>query len=153
MSYARVIDGAVESETGALPDGAERLDTGEWVLGLPDAPVDVQRATGWHEVDDTPRPDDTDTTTHDRTLTLVGDTPTVTWVERPKTQAELDAATASANHSNIVTNLNADMAAMQATIDTPNATINANPASYIKSQARMLRRLGRLALNDLDGST
>ena len=90
MTYAYVTDGTVQA-TGRLPAAARRLDTGQWVLGLADAPVELQQACGWYPVTDTPRPDDTATTTHDRTVTLVAGTPTVVWTERPKTQAELDA--------------------------------------------------------------
>lgn len=58
-----------------------------------------------------------------------------------------------ANRSAIETNLATDMDAMQALIDATNATINANPATHLKNVARMLRRSGRLHLNDLDGTT
>ena len=90
MTYAYVTDGTVQA-TGRLPVAARRLDTGQWVLGLPDAPAELQQACGWYQVTDTPRPDDTATTTHDRTVELVDGAPTVVWTERPKTQAELDA--------------------------------------------------------------
>lgn len=153
MSYALVDNGTIDAEQGALPDSARRLDTDEWVMGLPDAPVDLQHATGWYEVVDTPRPPETATDTTDRTLSLVGGVPTVTWVQRPKTAEEIAADEARANHSAIVDNLNQDMTKMQATIDATNATINSNPAPWIKDIARMNRRLGRLALNDLDGSS
>lgn len=76
---------------GAMPYSARRLDTGDWVLGLRDADPSLQQATGWYEVVDTPRPDDTPTTTHDRSVELVAGIPTVTWTERPFTAEELDA--------------------------------------------------------------
>jgi hypothetical protein len=147
MSYALVIDGTIEAE-GALPASARRLDNDAWVMGLATAPVELQQATGWYEVTDTPRPADTATDTFDRTLELVGTTPTVVWVQRPKTAEEVAAATATTNQASIVTNLNQDMVLMQAAIDATNATINANPATYIKQIARMNKRLGRVALND-----
>jgi hypothetical protein len=147
MSYALVDDGTIEAE-GALPQSARRLDTGQWVMGLRTAPVELREATGWFEVVDVARPADTETDTYDRTLELVGGVPTVVWVQRPKTQAEIDAATAATNQASIVTNLNQDMVAVQAILDTANATINANPAAHIKTMGRMLRRLGRTALND-----
>ena len=46
-------------------------------------------ACGWHPVTDTPRPDDTDTTTHDRTLTEIDGTWTVTWTKRDLTADEM----------------------------------------------------------------
>ena len=96
MAYAYVDNGQIES-VGALPVAARRQDTGEWVMGLRDAPVSFQQATGWFEVVDTVRPDDTPTTTHDRTVELVAGTPTVVWTERDKTQTELDAEAAQAD--------------------------------------------------------
>jgi hypothetical protein len=44
------------------------------------------------------------------------------------------------------------LAGMQAIIDTPNATLNAGPAPYIKDLARVNRRLIRLATRRLDGT-
>jgi hypothetical protein len=152
VSYALVTSGTVQSE-GGLPASARRLDTQEWVMGLATAPVNLQQATGWYLVKDVAKPADTQTNTTDRSVTLVAGVPTVTWTSRPKTQAEIDAATATTNNAAIVDNLNQDMAKMQTTIDTANATINANPAAFIKDIARMNRRLGRKALNDYTGST
>lgn len=57
------------------------------------------------------------------------------------------------NQSAIETNLATDMDAMQALIDATNGTINAGPAPFMKDIARMLRRSGRLHLNDFDGTT
>jgi hypothetical protein len=147
MSYALVDDGTIEAE-GPLPQSARRLDTGQWVMGLHTAPVELQEATGWLEVVDVERPADTATHTYDRSITLVAGVPTVTWTQRLKTAEETAAATAATNQASIVTNLNQDMVAVQAILDTANATINANPAAHIKTMGRMLRRLGRTALND-----
>ena len=85
--YAFVVDGTVQA-VGRLPVAARRLDTGQWVLGLADAPVELQEACGWYQVADTPRPDDTATTTHGRTVELVDGTPTVVWTERALTDDE-----------------------------------------------------------------
>lgn len=93
--YAFTVDSVIQA-TGRLPQAARRLDTGQWVLGLPNATVELQQACGWYAVTDTSRPADTDTATHDRTVELVEGTPTVVWTERPKTQAELDAEQAAA---------------------------------------------------------
>jgi hypothetical protein len=147
MSYAFVEAGTVEAE-GALPQSARRLDTGQWVMGLRDAPVELQQATGWFEVTDVDKPADTATHTYDRSITLVAGVPTVTWTQRLKTAEETAAATASTNQASIVTNLNQDMVAIQTILDTANATLNSNPAAHIKTMGRMLRRLGRTALND-----
>lgn len=89
MTYAFV--GDTITTIGRLPNSARRLDNDAWVMGLASAPDDLREATGWLEVVDTDRPADTDTTTHDRSIELVADVPTVVWTERAKTQAELDA--------------------------------------------------------------
>lgn len=151
--YAFVTDGTVQS-LGGLPRSARRLDTSEWVLGLRDAPVDLQHVCGWWEVVETPAPAPSGPSMIvESNVELVTGIPTQVWTERLKTQAELDADVTVANRSAIETNLTDDMVAMQAIIDTTNATINAGPAPYMKDVARMLRRLGRQALNEFDGTT
>lgn len=97
-SYAFVVANAIQSE-GPLPLSARRLDTQEWVMGLATAPTLLVQACGYFQVQDTARPADTATDTFTRTLTLVGNVPTVTWVQRAKTQAEIDAATTTANNA------------------------------------------------------
>lgn len=151
--YALVIDGTVEAVQSSLPGAARRLDTQEWVSpdgGLENGTVTEQEACGWFVVVDVAKPADTPTTTFDRSVGLVAGDPTVVWTERPKTAEELAAVTASTNQSAILTNLASDLAAMQTIINTANGSINA-PAA-IKDIARMLRRLGRLAVNDLTGA-
>lgn len=96
MTYAKIIDNTI-TDLGRLPRSARRLDTAQWVMGLADAPVELQRATGWVEVADTPRPDDTDTHTHDRSVELVKGVPTVVWVERAWTETEVEARERAAN--------------------------------------------------------
>lgn len=121
--------------------------------GLVTASVSLQQVCGYFLVTEVVRPADTPTNTTDRSLTLVGNVPTVTWTSRAKTQAEIDAATVDTNRSAIITNLTSDMAAIQGIIDATNASINSNPAAAIKTICRMLRRLGRNDLNDFTGST
>jgi hypothetical protein len=87
--YAQIIDNAI-GQTGGLPDSARRVDSGAWVLGLADADQATREACGWFEVDDTARPDDTATTTHDQLIELVAGVPTVVWTERAKTAEELN---------------------------------------------------------------
>jgi hypothetical protein len=152
MMYALVTNDTVESY-GSLPQSARRLDTNEWVLGLADATTTLQQACGYYLVTTTPRPADTADTTYDYSITLQAGIPTETWTARPKTADEIAAATAQTNQASIVTNLQQDMVAIQAIIDDTNANINANPAARIKDMCRMLRRLGREALNDYTGTT
>ena len=92
MTYAQVTAGTITAVQGQPPVAARRLDTQQWVLGLRDADPAVQEACGWFQVTDTTRPEDTPTTTHDRTLELIANVPTVVWVERAKTADELASA-------------------------------------------------------------
>ena len=159
--HALAIDGVIK-ELGTLPRAARRLDTGEWVLGLRDAPVELQQATGWFEVVDVDQPAGDLTTTHDHTVQLVDGSPTVVWTARAKTPEELAQDAAAANRSAIETNLLADMATMQAVIDAPNPsftdvagaqTAARAAARERKDIARMLRRIGRHLLNDFEGTS
>ena len=99
-SYALVVNSAIQSE-GPLPLSARRLDTQDWVMGLATAPVELVEACGYFPVVDAPRPADTPTTTWTRTLSLLAGEPTVVWVERAKTQTEIDNATINVNDQTI----------------------------------------------------
>lgn len=87
--HASVIDGQIVA-TGSLPAAARRLDTGQWVLNLADAPVEIREACGWYDVVDVERPPDTDTTTFDRTVEIVDGVPTMVWTEVEKPEPEPD---------------------------------------------------------------
>ena len=65
----------------------ENDGTRDWDLRDPA----IRLARGWVEVTETPRPADTDTTTHDYGVELVAGTPTVVWTPRPWTAEELAA--------------------------------------------------------------
>jgi hypothetical protein len=91
-------------------------------MGLRDAPVDLQQATGWYEVVDTARPADTPTTTHDRTVELAAGTPTVVWTERNKTQTELDDQAAAADRLVKQTNYKGAVATLRQWSDDAEAT-------------------------------
>jgi hypothetical protein len=167
MTYALVDGDTIESEHGSLPESARRLDTGDWVLGLREyGTVEQQQACGYFEVVDTPRPADTATDTYVRSLELVAGIPTETWTARPWTAEELaskaQVAVETTLRSNPQTHIDvlvASLAALQTLVDTPNATINASPASYVKGVARELMaaerrlvRLFRLSLGVLDST-
>lgn len=75
--------------------------------------------------------------------------------QRPYTPAENSAADAGmvqqqqqVNKSTIETNLEQDLATMQAIKDTDNAVIRNNPAPYIKDIATAVRRLIKMTLDD-----
>lgn len=150
MAYALVIEDVITT-LGSLPNSARRLDTQEWVLGLPTADVELQQATGWFEVVEAEAPKNTDTLVYEQSFVLVDGIPTRVWTERPKTPEELTQEQEAANVTVIITDLNADMAAMQVILDDTDENINVNPAQRIKQMAQMLRHLGRLTTNDLSG--
>jgi hypothetical protein len=75
------------------------------------------------------------------------------------TQADLDAwlvaRAANQEQANTVERqirsaLEQDLADLQTLIDTPNQTINAGPAPYIKALARVVRHLVRMAIRRFD---
>lgn len=99
--FALVTSNTIQAVVGKLPLAARRLDTGQWVLGLRDATVATQQACGWFAVVDVPRPAETDTTTHDRSVELVANAPTVVWTARPWTVDELAARQQDTNRTAI----------------------------------------------------
>ena len=104
--HALVIEGHIQA-TGTPPDVAQRLDTGEWVLGLTDD-GDLA-ACGWLVVTETPRPSDTDTTTWQSTVEVVDGAPMQVWVEAPLSSGPFP--------PDPIAELHATVAAQQATID------------------------------------
>ena len=159
MSYARVLDGTATA--GHPPDLLDPSDvTAEgrwWDLRRHDQPLeewesDTVGPHGWAPIVETPRPPDTDTTTHDYSLDVVDGQPVETWTPRPWTPAELEARTAQANTTQMVTEsdesvdkLVAVVEALNAITDLTNAEINANPANVIKDVARELKTVARQA--------
>ena len=119
MTYAQITANTITAESGNVPQSARRLDTGQWVLGLRDAPVSLQQACGWFAVIENIRPADTDTTTHDRSLELVDGTPTVVWTARPWTADELVSRQADTNRTTIDAAITAALAELQTLIDAP----------------------------------
>jgi hypothetical protein len=88
MTYVLVLAGAIERV--GLPLSARRLDTGAWVLGLPDAPDELKAACGYFPVVEVPRPADTPTETWDYSRAIVNGQPTEVWTKRAKTPEELN---------------------------------------------------------------
>ncbi len=100
MTYALVRNATIE-QVGALPRLWPDTDGRWWDFRNP-LPAGVALADlGWYEVTDVARPADTATTTFDRSVALQDGTPTVTWTERQKTPAEVQAADAQANRGSI----------------------------------------------------
>ncbi len=150
MSYALVVSNSIQTE-GGLPLSARRQDTQQWVMGLRDASVTLQRACGWYLVVEVARPADTPTHTYDRTLTLPAGIPTVTWVQRLKVQAEIDAATADTNNTTLrqqaetaITN-NIDYLAIV-------GPTNAQVVAQVRALTRHVDGIIRLVIGKLDST-
>jgi creatinine amidohydrolase/Fe(II)-dependent formamide hydrolase-like protein len=161
MTYALVVGDTIQA-VGPLPESARRLDSGNWVMGIRDAPTELQRACGYFAVARVDRPADTATTTWERSVVLVAGLPTETWTERAKTQGEIDAQAAETNQRAAITavrnsmaNLDAviaDMDAYLALTSTTNAVVAAQVKDLcqaVRAMARNQRRLIRLVTQDL----
>jgi hypothetical protein len=147
MTYALVRANVIEQV------GPPRLwfDGARWWDFRPADPA-TYAAAGWLPVTDVARPADTATDTFDRSVTLVGGVPTVTWTARPWTVEELAARTAAANEAVIDTGLAADIAVMAAIIAQTNADLKTDPSQEIKDIARAVRRLDRKVTRLLDST-
>lgn len=150
MTYAHVTNGTVDT-IGRLPNSARRTDTQQWVLGLATAPVELQRACGWYEVVETPRPDDTASVTHDRSVELVNGTPTVVWTQRNKTPDEIAADTATTNGTTIRTQAAAALDTNRTFLALASPTAAQN-AAQIAKLTRQMNGLIRLTLGQLEGT-
>lgn len=139
MTHALVTANTIEAE-GGLPHSARRLDTQDWVLGLRDAPEALQQACGYYKVTDTPRPADTATDTHDRTLTLPAGAPTVTWVKRPKTADELAGDVATVTRADIETQARAAVKANRTYLAAPRAQTAAARINDLENQVAKLTK-------------
>ena len=73
----------------ATPPTEGTLHDGRTVSGITPTNTTMLAACGWHPVTDTPRPDDTPGTTHDRSVTDIDGTWTVTWTKRDLTPDEM----------------------------------------------------------------
>lgn len=107
---------------------------------------------GWLVVVTTERPPNTDTTTFDYSVELIGGVPTEVWTERPWTAEELAAAESADNVSQMtaeqsesVDKLILVVENLNAITDMTNAEINQNPAAIIKDVARELKTVARVA--------
>lgn len=148
--YAQVTANEVTT-TGRLPASARRLDTREWVMGLDSAPTALVEACGWFEVVDTPRPADDQTTTYDRSITVVKGVPTVTWTARPKTAPELAADTQSTNRATIQQQATQALDTNRTFLALASPT-NAQTLAQVKALTRQNQGLIRLLLNQLDAT-
>jgi len=154
IRYALVLDGILvdvrppsnQGEPKLLDGQIMRPPNGEWTVPL-------AAAVGFYPVVGVVRPPDTLTERYERSVTMVNGDPTETWTAVTKTQQEQDAEAAAAaeeaNRLSVEQALGAAMGAMQNIIDNPPTNL-AQAQTAIVLEARVLRRLIRLAVGDLD---
>lgn len=133
--YAHVANGTVDA-IGQPPQIV--YDAGRW-WDLRGATLADLATRGWLPVATTSRPPDTQTTTYDYSVTLVAGVATETWTARPKTQAEIDAATEAATTAAILQQL----ADGVATIQTVRAAANSDIATADSGQTQALAVKGQ----------
>ena len=105
LMFVHVTDGTADKFRHRPPTEGVRADTGQTVSGIPPDDLTLLAACGWHPVTPNPRPDDTPTDTHERSIENVAGTWTEVWTPRPWTQTELDARQADTNRTAIETKL------------------------------------------------
>ena len=121
-------------QVGGMPRSGRRLDNGAWVLGLRDADEATRQACGWFELVETPRPTPEEGNTVDKTIELVDGIPTVTWTERAKTDAELDADAQDTKEQQQLDRLQTNFQELR---QTPPALDNAQ----LRDEVRLLRSM------------
>lgn len=124
--YVHVVNNTIEagSERELLPGSDRRLDTGQWVMGLPAATVADQQACGWFQVTLNPQPADTSTTRYTSyTVQLVGGFPTQVWTPVTKTAQEQTDEATTANRATV----RADLVSKARAAITANNSFIANP--------------------------
>lgn len=128
------------ARTGPLPE-SWKLSDGRTVSGFDQMTAAQQKAEGWYPVTE-------------QFASLAANQhhgPPVYTVRANDVLAAYPAENDSAetvNQKSNYTNMQADLAKMQTIIDTPNATINASPAAYIKDNSRAVRRILKQLTNE-----
>jgi hypothetical protein len=159
MTYARVLDDtATASYPPDLLDPDDPTADGRWWdlrqhdYDLAMWEAEILAPHGWLPIVTTPRPPDTDTTTHDYSVELVAGEPTEVWTPRPWTEIELDQREASANTTQMIAEQDESVDKLVAVVEAlnvitamTNADVNANPAAVIKDLARECKTIARVA--------
>lgn len=151
MSYCLVLNSMIQTESG-LPFSSRRLSDGAVINDLRNLSVAVQQSCGWYQVADVAQPADTATHTTTRTLTLVGQTPTVTWVSRLKTAQELADAATAANEVTVntfLTNAVATNGTLDLIIGTAAAAFTQQGLRDLQAQVKDIARVDRREIRKL----
>jgi len=133
------------TERGSAPTEGTLAD-GRTVSGIQPDDLTLLAACGWYPVTDTPRPDDTATTTYDRSI---DGTYTVVWTERPWTADEQAARAATVNRATLVDEAAAALTANAKFLALTSPT-NAQTLAQVKALTRENTAIIRLLLNRLD---
>lgn len=139
--HALVIDGLIRDVFARLPASARTLASGETITPVGAWTQEQAEACGFLAVVETPRPDDTDTDTHDWWVRLVEGIPTTVWDRRAKTPDEIVATNRSeieASVEGMLTDLDALIAA------------DAVPETAVSDLARNQRRIIRYLFGRLE---
>lgn len=153
MVFARVEGGEVVS-TGTPPRLVRDPATGDIVADftLSDSRTpEAYASVGWFEIQEVDEPRESEAGTWEDSIKVVNGIPTQVWTLRPWSAEELTAKAAEKAEKTIEDALDTALTDLQTIIDTPNASLSAAPA--IKTIARAVRRLIRLQLRRLDGTT
>ena len=135
-----------------LPTAARRLDTGEWVLGLSDAPSALQEACGFVTITPATRPADTATHTSERSVVRTGDTVAEVWTVVPKSAESLAAEQSARNRATIEGRAATIVSQMNAITATTGALTAAQLSNAVRQIAAATRALTRLAVGLLDAA-
>jgi len=140
------------TEGGRLPDAARRVDTQQWVLGLPDAPAELQQACGWYAVVEPTAPTPSASQVVESTVQVVDGTPTRVYSLRAKTADETASDTQQANRATIEARVTALLGQLDAIAATSGTLTAAQLSGAVRQIAVGLRAVVRLQANRLDSA-
>lgn len=146
LTLANVIDSPEVSRPTELQlrTGGTRL----WSPYITDAELN---ACGWYKVATVARPDDTPTTTFDRSVVVNIVGPTELWTVRNKTQPELDADRDQANATSIRSQATQALADNRTYLAIASPT-NAQVVAQVRALTQEMNGVIRLVLGKLDGT-
>jgi len=149
MTYWHIPTG---TERGRVPDAARRVDTAQWVLGLVNAPVELQQACGWYVVVEPAPPTPSASQVVESTVQVVDGVPSRVYTLRGKTAEETASDTQQANRQTI----EARVTTLLGQLDTIAATSGTLTAAQLSGAVRQiavgLRAVVRLQANRLDSA-
>jgi len=149
MTYYHI---PTSTERGRVPDAARRVDTAQWVLGLPDAPVELQQACGWYAVVEPTAPTPSASQVVESTVQVVNGVPTKVYALRTKTADELATDTQQANRAMIESRVTTLLGQLDTIAATSGTLTAAQLSGAVRQLAVGLRAVVRLQANRLDSA-